>query len=670
MAISFVGKLESTGATIDPSTVTGITSGDFVIAFAFRSGSTTGPTVPANWGTIDRSGANTCSHAATYRVYDGTWGSTTFTNASSCFVLVYRGVDVTQSTSIAAAAAAGGSSANITAPNAGTFGVQDGTSWGISLYAHRTQGAFTPGFGTERVDFNDTVTTVSQIGACDSNNGLTAWPGGTVTHTGSSGWRAVSLELIATSSPGSEPTFVSATSVDRTTTGTSKSTAAISVQAGDLLVITGSTADNATNLTGISGGSLTYTSQQSIQGFASFSTGYIWTAPVTSTGSVTVTVTASNTTVPWGFTVSVWRNHGGVGNSAGTHITSGAPSLNITTQAADSAVVWSNNDWNATDGATRTYQTAAGVFNELVYFRDAAQQTVYTGYHPNAGSAGTYAVGLTAPGSQKYTIAAVEILAVATGTTYNVTPSDSAGTTDTFSRAVTFNRTLSDSEGIADTFSRAATFNRTFSDSVGLTESLTRTTTFNRSLTDAVGLSDSLSIALTKEVVGADSVGIVDTLATTSTFNRQITDSAGLADTPSVSSTFNRVFSDSVGLADTFSIAITFNRSFADNAGLVDTLLTTSTFNLTFGDSAGLADIPNVHLGAIDPVIVERAGQLLTTVLNPSATGTSFGVATATSTANASATVTNTTAVESRNSTRASPTITTTTGTPTQTSTE
>ena len=189
----------------------------------------------------------------------------------------------------------------------------------------------------------------------------------------------------------------------------SYTTPSFSVNSGDTLVAVGVTSDNSVTLTISSSTSVTWTQQQVVS-VASYCYVSLWTAPVTSTGSMTVTVTRSSAQVVlYGVNVLTFSASDGVGASAKTNVSSGAPTLNLTTTQANSAIVVVNADWNSSDGASRTWRSNAGSLTEQTYFRDSSQYTVYAGYHADAGSVSTYAVGLSAPGSQKYSIAAVEI---------------------------------------------------------------------------------------------------------------------------------------------------------------------------------------------------------------------------------------------------------------------
>lgn len=110
-----------------------------------------------------------------------------------------------------------------------------------------------------------------------------------------------------------------------------------------------------------------------------------------------------------------FRDSDGIGAAEKANVLSGEPSLDITTTQANSAIVVAVGDWTAADGSSRTWRTVnsvtptAGNGYELTYYRDAARYTVYIAYYPDVGAAGTKTVGLSAPGSQKYSIVAVEV---------------------------------------------------------------------------------------------------------------------------------------------------------------------------------------------------------------------------------------------------------------------
>lgn len=202
-------------------------------------------------------------------------------------------------------------------------------------------------------------------------------------------------------------------------TATSRTTAAFDVQAGDIIVVLASI-ENGSTPTAVtpyaSGGSVTWTSRASQSPSANQSAAYCWTGAVgaTATGiTVTLNRPSSTTTLWWGMSATVYRNHGGVGvafsGNNGT-ATNSAPSVSATC-AANSAVVCQVNDWNAADGTSRTWRTINGVAEtETVYFRDATHHTVYGAFRADTGPAGSITQGLTAPTGQRWVLAGVEIL--------------------------------------------------------------------------------------------------------------------------------------------------------------------------------------------------------------------------------------------------------------------
>lgn len=205
-----------------------------------------------------------------------------------------------------------------------------------------------------------------------------------------------------------------------TTTTSPKTTSAIAgAQSGDLLVIVAVGENQAQTLDTPTGGGFVYTLQRSVVA-TNYTTIYLWTAPVTSTGSVTVSIARTGGTGRWGMHASLWRGSSGVGATAVAN-TTGAPSLSITTTGANSAILAVNGDWNATSGA-RTWRTvnsitpAAGS-GELVYMLDTGRYSASVADWSDAGAPGAQTVGLTAPTGQQYAIAAVEILGSGGGST-------------------------------------------------------------------------------------------------------------------------------------------------------------------------------------------------------------------------------------------------------------
>ena len=90
-SITYIGEATgTTSATLPPHQ-----SGDLILAFAFRDGSTTLPTQPSGWSFLDGTGANSCAGRVSYKVATSDSETTgTWTNATTVIFLIYRGVNL------------------------------------------------------------------------------------------------------------------------------------------------------------------------------------------------------------------------------------------------------------------------------------------------------------------------------------------------------------------------------------------------------------------------------------------------------------------------------------------------------------------------------------------------------------------------------------------------
>lgn len=198
-----------------------------------------------------------------------------------------------------------------------------------------------------------------------------------------------------------------------------QTTPVFDVQAGDLLTLLAfSENEKRTLSTPTWTGSGTWTAQRSFV-LLDWSTAYLFTCLVTATATGRTVSVAGSIGDPehFGFIVTLWRNHGGVG-VMGIANASGAPSL-VLNCAANSAISAGNSDWNAVNGASRIWRTVNGSpIIESSYGGTVGSDYVnYTGYSPDVGAAGNKTVGLTAPTGQKYSIVGIEILGKTTAPT-------------------------------------------------------------------------------------------------------------------------------------------------------------------------------------------------------------------------------------------------------------
>lgn len=181
----------------------------------------------------------------------------------------------------------------------------------------------------------------------------------------------------------------------------------IDLEAGDLVTIIATMENRASGtmtdgLPVASAGTVSWNAhpvQQEAQGSVSGAWGYYGTV---TTGALGVTFQLdrpTSETFNWDFTVTVWRNHGGIGAffSGNNGIGSSAP-LITQNVSANSAVQIGINDWNAIDGSGRIWRTVNGApQTESLYGFFTDVQTVYGGYTPDVGVGGSVSQGLTTP---------------------------------------------------------------------------------------------------------------------------------------------------------------------------------------------------------------------------------------------------------------------------------
>lgn len=205
------------------------------------------------------------------------------------------------------------------------------------------------------------------------------------------------------------PTFLAKYDLTFDTSTANKTTPSISVVPGDVVAMMGmheASTEGYTITDGHAGGLPWVLTEVNV---STYCRTQMWLALIAGTTSGTVTVNSSGTIVNGACMVHFRGGAGAVGTPVKTNVALGAPTLSITTVNPDSAIIVMNSDFLAVDGASRTWRANFGSLTENTYFRNAADLTAYFGYHANAGSPRTNDVGLSAPGSQKYAIIAVEV---------------------------------------------------------------------------------------------------------------------------------------------------------------------------------------------------------------------------------------------------------------------
>jgi hypothetical protein len=182
----------------------------------------------------------------------------------------------------------------------------------------------------------------------------------------------------------------------------------VTVQAGDLIVVSAGTGNSNVVVNTPTGGGLTFTVQQSVVSVTEQANAYLWTATSPSAQTFTLTISGSDI---YAWSAEVWRNHGGIGASAKKTAAS-TTSVSLTTQGPNSALVFVDADYYGINGSSRTYLTSVGAFTEKAYqFAGNGVATFYAGHYADSGAVGSKTVGMSAPSGQHPSLFVLEVLA-------------------------------------------------------------------------------------------------------------------------------------------------------------------------------------------------------------------------------------------------------------------
>jgi hypothetical protein len=212
----------------------------------------------------------------------------------------------------------------------------------------------------------------------------------------------------------SPPTFVQEAESSYNATAVAATTAAFAASTDNLLLaLSLLQVDQVTAVLTNSGAGLTWTREQTIAGNNNNSgAADIWsTVLLSDVAAQTVTVTVGGGGF-WqhGVSVTTWADTLGAGASSRSE-TAAIPSVSLTTTEDNSAILVGISDFFSVDGSSRAWKSVNGSAPvELTYFRQASAYTGYMAYYADVGTAGAKSVGLSAPGSQKAGIVAIEIL--------------------------------------------------------------------------------------------------------------------------------------------------------------------------------------------------------------------------------------------------------------------
>src|SRR5690606_2972826 len=133
MSMTRVGGATGTTSVSMPSHQ----AGDLIVAFVFRDGSTTAPTVPSGWIEVATGAANTCWGGLYFKIANSAGETSgTWTSASRISVACYR-PGGTRGLGIGAVATGGAASTTVSYP-ALTMAIGDGSSWVGGAAGHRS----------------------------------------------------------------------------------------------------------------------------------------------------------------------------------------------------------------------------------------------------------------------------------------------------------------------------------------------------------------------------------------------------------------------------------------------------------------------------------------------------------------------------------------------------
>lgn len=170
-------------------------AGDLILVASYNAGSTTIPSLDANYTNITTLAPGGSANAArlAFRISNGTeTTSGTWTNATRVAVLIYRG---TNGLSIGTAGSPGsGNSASLSYPTL-TPSVADGSSWVAGFGCAKSA---TAGMNGTTTNLTQNRTSQTTINGLDTNAGVSSFSAQTLNVTGSGRWITFTVEIVAT----------------------------------------------------------------------------------------------------------------------------------------------------------------------------------------------------------------------------------------------------------------------------------------------------------------------------------------------------------------------------------------------------------------------------------------------------------------------------------------
>jgi hypothetical protein len=193
--ISFVSQATATANNL---TLPSFQPADVAVIFAFRTGSTTNPTIPAGWTNLTNTtdGTSCCVSVGWRRLVSTDSASGTWTNATQLVCLVYRGCEPFLANPTGGKAGTAGTTTTQTFPTV-TMTRGDGTSWVvgcIGVVSTTNDIEVAPAGMTNRADL---VGTTTEVAGHDTNGGVASWSSTNRTANGAANWVSYVVELLA-----------------------------------------------------------------------------------------------------------------------------------------------------------------------------------------------------------------------------------------------------------------------------------------------------------------------------------------------------------------------------------------------------------------------------------------------------------------------------------------
>lgn len=205
-----VSRVTQASAQTTSASISTPQSGDVILVFAHRDGSTTAPTLDANYTSLATPSGSTNSARIAFRVSNGSETTCgTWTNATSVTCEVWRGTD--QLPAKWGIVTATGSSATLSF-SALALKVPDGNSW-VSAYAgHRTA----TNVGTNAPTGMTTESSATDVAAFSTEAVKRSWAVQTASVNATSGWVTAVVEIVAAAPSYGTPAIVQACSGSNT----------------------------------------------------------------------------------------------------------------------------------------------------------------------------------------------------------------------------------------------------------------------------------------------------------------------------------------------------------------------------------------------------------------------------------------------------------------------